>query len=265
MSEDQTTEENVSRETTVGQQIETNNTPTTPTTTTSESAPTEEQSVESMGERPAWLPEKFKSAEDMANSYSQLEGKLSQKEDDIKSQVMKDLEAEAYKDRPEKKGDYILPEGIDDELARSNELLEWWANQSYENGYSQDEFAEGIEMYKKAMNIGMSDPEAEMKTLGDNAKERVQAVELWSNKFFTPEQHAEIATLCSTAEGVKAMETVINALKGSTSIGDASPTGQQNEAGLREMMKDERYWSMTKRDPNYVRQVEEGFQKLYNK
>jgi hypothetical protein len=30
-------------------------------------------------------------------------------------------------------------------------------------------------------------------------------------------------------------------------------------------MKDERYWSMTKRDPNYVRQVEEGFQKLYNK
>ena len=84
MSEDQTTEENVSRETTVGQQIETNNTPTTPTTPTSESAPTEEQSVESMGERPAWLPEKFKSAEDMANSYSQLEGKLSQKEEDIK-------------------------------------------------------------------------------------------------------------------------------------------------------------------------------------
>ena len=149
MSEEQTTEENVSRETTVGQQIETNNTPTTPTTTTSESAPTEEQSVESMGERPAWLPEKFKSAEDMANSYSQLEGKLSQKEEDIKSQVMKDLEVEAYKDRPEKKGDYILPEGIDDELARSNELLEWWANQSYENGYSQDEFAEGIEIFTK--------------------------------------------------------------------------------------------------------------------
>jgi len=258
MSEEQT-------QPTVSEQVESNNTPTTPTTPTSESAPTEEQSVESMGERPAWLPEKFKTAEDMANSYSQLEGKLSQKEDDIKSQVMKDLEAEAYKDRPEKKGDYILPEGIDEELARSNELLEWWADQSFENGYSQDEFAEGIEMYKKAMNIGSTDPEAEMKTLGDNAKERIQAVELWSNKFFTPEQHAEIATLCATAEGVKAMETVINALKGSQSIGEANPTGQLNEDTLRDMMKDEKYWSMTKRDPNYVRQVEEGFQKLYNK
>ena len=57
----------------------------------------------------------------------------------------------------------------------------------------------------------------------------------------------------------------MNALKTSTSIGDAAPTGQQTEDGLREMMRDERYWSMTKRDPNYVRQVEEGFQKLYNK
>ena len=55
------------------------------------------------------------------------------------------------------------------------------------------------------------------------------------------------------------METVINALKGSQSIGNAEPTGQLNEAGLSEMMKDEKYWSMTKRDPNYVRQVEEGF------
>ena len=151
MSEEQTS-------TTVAEQVETNNTPTSTEAPQAPQAPQEEQPIDSMGERPAWLPEKFKSAEDMANSYSQLEGKLSQKEDDIKSQVMKDLEAEAYKDRPEKKGDYVLPEGIDDELAKSNELLEWWAEQSYENGYSQDEFAEGIEMYKKAMNIGTTDP-----------------------------------------------------------------------------------------------------------
>jgi len=261
MSEEQTE----TQSTTVAEQVESNNTPTTSTTPTSEQPVQEEQTVDSMGERPSWLPEKFKSAEDMATSYSQLEGKLSQKEEDIKSEVMKQLEADAYADRPEKKGDYILPEGIDDELAKSNELLEWWADQSFENGYSQEEFAQGIEMYKKAMNIGTTDPQAEMKSLGDNAIERVQAVELWSNKFFSPEQHNEIAGLCATSEGVKAMETVMNALKSSTSIGDAAPTGLANEDGLREMMKDERYWNMAKRDPNYVRQVEEGFQKLYNK
>ena len=259
MSEEQT-------QPTVSEQVESNNTPTTPTTPTSEPAPaTEEQPIDSMGERPEWLPEKFKSAEDMANSYSQLESKISQKEEDIKNEMMKKLEEEAYADRPEKKGDYILPEGIDEELAKSNEILEWWAEQSYENGYSQEEFAEGIEMYKKAMNIGMTDPQAEEKALGDNAKERIQAVELWSQKFFNQEQHAEIASLCATAEGVKAMETVMQALKQSAPIGETSSTGQLGEENLREMMQDPRYWNVSKRDPNFVRQVDEGFQKLYNR
>ena len=257
MSEEQT-------QTTVAEQIETNNTPTTPTTPTSEPAPvTEDQPIDSMGERPAWLPEKFKSAEDMAESYSQLEGKISQKEEDIRSNIMKELEADAYKDRPPTKGEYILPEGIDEELAKSNELLEWWADQAFENGYSQDEFAEGIEMYRKVANIGMTDPQSEMKQLGDNATERVQAVEMWSNKFFSPEQHAEIANLCATAEGVKAMETVMNALKGSSVLPNTEVAPNLSEENLRSMMADERYWNVAKRDPAYVAQVDDGFKKLY--
>ena len=35
------------------------------------------------GDRPAWLPEKFKSAEDMAKAYSELEGKLGAQSGDI--------------------------------------------------------------------------------------------------------------------------------------------------------------------------------------
>tara|TARA_R100001480_G_scaffold85227_1_gene93212 strand:- start:2294 stop:3061 length:768 start_codon:yes stop_codon:yes gene_type:complete len=248
-------------QTTVSEQVESNNTPTTPT---SEPAPTtEEQSINSMGERPEWLPEKFKSAQDMAESYSQLEGKISQKEEDIRSTIMQELEADAYKDRPPTKGEYILPEGIDDELAKSNELLEWWADQAFENGYSQEEFAEGIEMYKKVANIGMTDPQKEMQQLGDNGKERVQAVEMWSNKFFPAEQHAEIANLCATAEGVKAMETVMNALKGSSVLGNAEVVSDLSEENLRTMMADERYWNVAKRDPAFVAQVDDGFKKLY--
>ena len=251
-------------QTTVSEQVESNNTPTTPTTPTSEPAPTtEEQPINSMGERPEWLPEKFKSAQDMAESYSQLEGKISQKEEDIRSTIMQELEADAYKDRPPSKGEYILPEGIDDELAKSNELLEWWADQAFENGYSQDEFAEGIEMYKKVANIGMTDPQKEMQQLGDNGKERVQAVEMWSNKFFPAEQHAEIANLCATAEGVKAMETVMNALKGSSVLGNAEVVADLSEENLRTMMADERYWNVAKRDPAFVAQVDDGFKKLY--
>lgn len=39
----------------------------------------EEQQTEETPERPEWLPEKFKSAEDMAKAYSELESKIGQK------------------------------------------------------------------------------------------------------------------------------------------------------------------------------------------
>ena len=256
MSEEQT-------QPTVSEQVESNNTHTSTEAPQAPQAPQEEQPIDSMGERPAWLPEKFKSAEDMAESYSQLEGKISQKEEDIRSNIMKELEADAYKDRPPTKGEYILPEGIDEELAKSNELLEWWADQAFENGYSQDEFAEGIEMYRKVANIGMTDPQSERKQLGDNATERVEAVDMWSIKFFSPEQHAEIANLCATAEGVKAMETVMNALKGSSVLPNTEVAPNLSEENLRSMMADERYWNVAKRDPAYVAQVDDGFKKLY--
>ena len=45
---------------------------------TASAEPTEAVQTETAVERPEWLPEKFKSAEDLANAYSSLEGKLGQ-------------------------------------------------------------------------------------------------------------------------------------------------------------------------------------------
>jgi len=39
-------------------------------------AVSEEQTTETQEDRPGWLPEKFKSPEDMANAYSELEKKM---------------------------------------------------------------------------------------------------------------------------------------------------------------------------------------------
>ena len=47
----------------------------------------EEQPVNSMGERPEWLPEKFKSPEDFANSYHNLESKIGQSRDTIRDDI----------------------------------------------------------------------------------------------------------------------------------------------------------------------------------
>lgn len=214
-------------------------------------------------ERPEWLPEKFKSAEDLATAYSSLEGKLGQKEDEYRDSFLKEMEEQAYANRPVSAGDYELPEGIDQELASDNELLEWWSKTSFENGYSQEEFSEGINMYINAINADVPDYDQELSRLGDNANARTEAVSLFANQFFPEEQLGAIERMCETADGVMALETIMNAMKQTGPSVDGTPAGVLNEKALQQMMNDPRYHDPARRDENFVKQVESGFQKLY--
>ena len=38
-------------------------------------------------------------------------------------------------------------------MATDNPLLQWWAKTAFENGYGQDEFAEGIDMYARQLML----------------------------------------------------------------------------------------------------------------
>ena len=231
--------------------------------TAASAEPTEAVQTETAVERPEWLPEKFNTAEDLANAYSSLEGKLGQKEEDFRAAFMKEIEAEAYANRPATAGDYELPEGIDEELATDNELLQWWSNHAYENGFNQEEFAEGISMYMNAINADVPDYDAELEKLGDNATARTEAVSLFASKMFPESQLAAIERMCETAEGVFALETMMEAMGQSAPSGTATPMSQITEDQLRTMMSDERYHNPAKRDPSFVKQVEEGYKKLY--
>ena len=115
--------------------------------------------------RPEWLPEKFNTPEDLAKSYSELQSKLGTKEEDIRKSIMEEIQNEAFADRPEKAGDYQMPESIDAESAVDNELLQWWAEHSFENGFSQSEFEQGIEMYAQAINANQPDLKLSLQSL----------------------------------------------------------------------------------------------------
>tara|TARA_B100000927_G_scaffold216876_1_gene177057 strand:- start:3846 stop:4547 length:702 start_codon:yes stop_codon:yes gene_type:complete len=214
-------------------------------------------------ERPEWLAEKFNTPEDLASAYSNLESKLGQSEESVRTTVMSELEEEFNNGRPASAGEYELPETIDPELANDNELLQWWANEAWENGYSQEEFNTGIDMYVNAINATQPDIEAEFEQLGENAQDRVNAVELWSNANFGEEHMDAIRMLGSTAKGIEVLEILMDKLKGSSVNGQAQPVGAINEADLTNMMKDPRYWSPKDRDHNFIQQVNEGFGKLY--
>ena len=68
-------------------------------------------------ERPEWLPEKYKTGEDLAKAYKELESKLGTKDEDIRAELLKEIETESFKDRPDSAGDYQLPDYIDEESA----------------------------------------------------------------------------------------------------------------------------------------------------
>lgn len=215
-------------------------------------------------ERPEWLPEKYKTGEDLAKAYKELESKLGTKEEDFRAKFMEEIQTEAFKDRPETAGDYQLPDFVDQEQAVDNDLLRWWSEHSFENGYSQDEFQKGLEMYMQASMADVPDSEAEMQKLGDNANARVEAAALFANQFFTEEHMPAIERLTETADGLQALEFIMEKMKSPSVNVDSNPVGQITEEGLRAMMEDERYWHPARRNNDYIKEVNDGFQKLYS-
>ena len=214
-------------------------------------------------DRPEWLPEKYKSGEDLAKAYKELESKLGTKDEDIRSEVLKEIEAESFKDRPDSAGDYLLPDYVDEESAIDSEVLKWWADHAFTYGFSQSEFEEGIEKVMQATQGEMVDTEAEIEKLGDNANARIEAAALFSKQFF-PEEHMDsIERLTETAEGLMALEFVMEKLQSPSMGSDSTPSGKITEQGLREMMQDERYWHPARRNNDFIQEVNDGFQKLY--
>ena len=213
--------------------------------------------------RPEWLPEKFNTPEDLASSYSQLESKLGASQDDIRAQLMEEFEKAAIENRPASVGDYVVPDGLDENLVNDNELFQWLANHAVENAYSQQEFEEGINMYAQALNAGQPDLDAEKAALGENADARIQAVDLWSQKFFPEEYQDAILGMGATAKGIEALEYLMGQMGSSSLAGNTGAVQPLNEAELQSMMRDERYWNPAKRDNAYVQKVQEGFSKLY--
>ena len=175
-----------------------------------EEAATEEtsQQEEQSSGRPEWLPEKFNSPEDMAKSYTSLSTKLGEKEDEVRERLMSELSEQASEGVPASVGDYELPDYLNEEEAIESDTLKTWADHCFENGYTHDEFKKGIDMYMSAFPND-TDLEAESERLGDNSESRIEAASLFANKFFPEETIPAIERMFESAEGVVAMEAIM--------------------------------------------------------
>ena len=120
-------------------------------------------------------------------------------------------------------------------------------------------------MYAKAIDAAMpkNDLAAEQEKLGDNANTRIEAVSMFANKYFPDELSGAVERLGETAEGIMLIEHIMSQNKDTQISAESSPVATFGEADLQAMMQDERYWNATRRDPHFVKQVDDGFKKLY--
>ena len=222
---------------------------------------------------PEYISEKFWDTdrneikvEELGASYNALEKKLGMRTDELSKQIRTDIEQERKSVVPEEYKIVIpeVPEHINIEVNKDQELLKEWSAICRENNLSQEMFNRGVNAFVNNEIAGLPDTQEEMAKLGDNANSRVEAADLWSKKYLTPESYEVAAKMASTAEGVKALEEIMNLTKtqplpNSNTVVDA----ELDETDLRSMMNDPRYYDPAKRDEAYYNKVTKLYEKKY--
>lgn len=215
----------------------------------------------------SFVPEKFMKDgvpdwKAMTESYSNLESQQSKKNEELLEQVKADM----FKDRPESADKYEDPqvEGWDNDQMKEHPLYNWWKEEAFKRGYSQDEFNEAVQQY--ATNSA-PDYSGEMEKLGDNAKPRIAAVAAFMQTFSDdPETYAELDRMAYTANGIIAIEKLMKGGDFKPGDPDQSASDDSDELTLKklqEMQSDPRYWNSAQRDAAFVEKVDAGFKKLY--
>nr|BAR16754.1 scaffolding protein [uncultured Mediterranean phage uvMED] len=223
----------------------------------------QEQPEESFTDRPDWLPEKFKSPEELAKSYSELERGFYQRKDDMREQVIDEINQEAMKDAPASPADYDVnfaaPEGLEYTVDENDPLLGWFKGKAHEYGLSQDEFDGLINEYAQADVQRGPDWNTEAEALGEYAEDRLTRVDGWARTSLTEEAYNVFANIPASSNMVQLFEELME-LNGQPQFNMVSETEFQEVISLddlRSMQNDPKYWK--EKDPSFIAKVRAGF------
>ena len=222
---------------------------------------------------PEYIPEKFWDTErneikveELGASYKALEQKLGMRTEDLVKQVQEDYENQRKSSVPESYEVRLpeVPEDVEITVDPEQELVKSWQQICKDNGLSQEVFDQGVAAFVNNEIAGLPNLQEEMAKLGDNARERIEAADLWSKKYLSTDAYDAIANLASTAEGVKALEEIMSLsrnkpLPNTNTVVDV----ELDERDLQSMMKDPRYWKEGMKDPAYIAKVTNLYQKKY--
>ena len=140
-----------------------------------------EDGVPGVGNRPLWLPEKYKTVADLAKSNAELEKRLGTAPDEYDFSKSKyiDPDYEPFQDLKKVAKDKRVPQEVIDKM---------------------------LESVDKYMDEFSTNPEEEFKKLGDNADNRLKTLDNWLKANSSKESYEAIVANNRNAESIKALE-----------------------------------------------------------
>jgi hypothetical protein len=245
--------------------------------------------------RPDYLPEKFwrdgaPNVEALAKSYSELEKMRGRFGDEAKAAALAELRAGV----PEAPDGYALakPEGLPDDVVWLDEIPEGFAPEpgkvyfkpdpaapetkalrewAHKHGLKGEAFGELMGIAARVTGIrAPSVAEREQarseffSSLGENGAARAGHLYGQLRAALPEAQVQALDGLIGDKAGFEAIEALVTRAGGARFAPTSAPGGAGlSDAKLREMMRDPRYTDPTRRDPEFVKQIEDGWRTLY--
>jgi hypothetical protein len=153
------------------------------------------------GDRPAWLPEKYKSAEEVAKAYKELESRLGRapaEYDFSKGESWMEFDYEPFKEMADYAKSKHVPQDVMDKMLETVGM--------YLDEFKQD-YAE------------------EKARLGENADERLRVLNNWASTNLSEKAYKSLTANMRTAEAIEALEEIrIKMLENTVRV----PTGNED-------------------------------------
>ena len=211
-------------------------------------------------DRPEWLDPKFETPEQLANSYNQLQQKFHSRRDEIKAELIDEINEEASKEVPVTPADYKLEVKDEDgnlvEVPDDDHMLNWFRDKAHNMALSQNEFSDFVSEYMTMQATSGPDWNQESEILGEHADRRLERVDAWANSVFTEDQYNVFAGIPASAGMVQLFEAVME-LNGQPKFNMTSTTEFQETVTREDLMaaqRDPKYWQ-NGGDPSHIAKV----------
>jgi len=211
-------------------------------------------------DRPEWLDPKFETPEQLQTSYKQLETKFHTRRDEIKAELIDEINEEASKEVPVTPADYKLEVKDEDgnlvEVPDDDHMLNWFRDKAHNMALSQNEFSDFVSEYMTMQATSGPDWNQESEILGEHADRRLERVDAWANSVFTEDQYNVFAGIPASAGMVQLFEAVME-LNGQPKFNMTSTTEFQETVTREDLMaaqRDPKYWQ-NGGDPSHIAKV----------